>query len=839
MLWFILLLLFVCAANPIVARLRGHNGTLSLLIAVPLSQDGQEELDPGFFHLAAARLAVDHFNSRNASIIRDMDRYTHNCTIKFHEEQLRAVDTGVNSHAAMESVIEQLMHGGSPPPDAIAGPFNEIPALELSVLATGLKSPLVAHKSLDYDLLLPKRNPFFSHVNADSYSNMQFVGTYLQHMKRTNYIAVLYCSNLSNLQNAAVLRKVLEEKGFDQVLMFSYTPNYMIQADEYREFWEQQSDIQTAVAQVKESGFRTIVLLANILHADAVELGPAVAKAGLDQGKHFWVIREGSTSPNSQQMQVFLQSAINKHNASFLQGSPHLLAYDGYDLNHVDFQVYLEQLDAAFYQRVLELMPDVSVLNATEILLEVVNDSHPLQTLRTKLSSEMIPGAGFMYDAVMSIGLGACLSTTTNDGSRNGTSTTIMDGEEHLKAIRSLIFSGTTGLIQFNNNNGLNPGSRIGETVPFSVSTLCPTGERDGLAVTYVESIDPTRGKWVDGDKGKMCFLNGSDSPPALLRDEPNQHYIAVAARAFGLTLFAISLIIVGISFIWIVNNRHHAILVAAQPPFLYALCFASGILSFNILLAAFDESWGFDQTTLDRSCVAFVWLNELGRTGTYIVIFNKLWRANQYLRYNQNTFALWRALWPGTGVIIITLIFLIIFTVKAEFGWWRIEIDEVTGESVGACTSQSASLFYLIPALFVLKLATVTATGVMAWRTIGLDDMYSDSKWVLAFMLTQTLVLLVSYPIVIILNESNPSGRYIGLSILTFCFPAASSGLMVLPKALSVRKMHLKGRNDTDASRLSTEVAEQTADHQGRLSDLPTPRPTPTGPEIQRVTFE
>ncbi|CAB9524896.1 Gamma-aminobutyric acid (GABA) B receptor [Seminavis robusta] len=835
------LLLFLCAANPVSARLRGHNGTLSLLITVPLSNGGQQELDPGIFHLAAARLAVDHFNSRNDTIIRDLHLYTENCSIKFHEEQVRAVDTEVDSHAAMKSVIRQLLTGGSPPPDAIAGPYNEIPSLELSVLATGLESPLVAHRSLHHDLLLPKRHPFFTHVNADSYSGMQFVGKYLQHMNRTNYIAVLYCETPANLQNIAVLRKTLEDKGFDQVRMFGYTPQYLIEEDEYKETWAQESDVQTAVDQVRESGFRTIVLLGHAAQKDTYELGPAVAKAGLDRGKHFWVIREWSHSRNGELYHNFFENAASKHGAYFVQGAPYLFAYNGYELNpnRVNFRAHLEYMDSSFYHRVLRLTPDISdVKNATDILLSVVNDTHPLLSLRSELKSWM-PGAGFMYDAVMTIGLGACMAT------RNRTST-IMTGETHLKAIRSLDFVGTSGQIKFNNENGVNTGSRIGDTVPYGVSTLCPTGEGDGLDVRYIESLDPLTGEWVHGGNfGRMCFLGGSDSPPELLRETPNQNYITPAARTFGLVLFAVSLAIVGISFIWIVLNRHHAVTVAAQPPFLYALCFASGMLSFCILLSSFDESGGFDEATLDRNCVAWAWLNELGRIGTYTAIFTKLWRADRCLRYNTSTLELWRALWPGTLVIVITLICLAIFTVKTDYGWWRIVIDDVTGESVGACVSQSPTMFY-VP-IYVLQLITVTAACIMACKTVSLDGMYSDSKWVLAFIFAQTLVLLVGAPVVYILNEINPSARYIGLSLLTFSFPVSSSGLMVLPKALSVRKIRKKGRMDDsgqqDGSVRNTNrslTGDFASDEQ--QSELPQSLPTPTGgvgPKIQVVTFD
>lgn len=77
-----------------------------------------------------------------------------------------------------------------------------------------------------------------------------------------------------------------------------------------------------------------------------------------------------------------------------------------------------------------------------------------------------MPGASFMYDAVMSIALGACKAVS----GRNGTA---MTGEMHVAGIRSLDFMGVSGEIKFGNSNG-HPGSRAANTVPFAASNIAP-----------------------------------------------------------------------------------------------------------------------------------------------------------------------------------------------------------------------------------------------------------------------------------------------------------------------------------------------------------------------------
>ena len=138
-----------------------------------------------------------------------------------------------------------------------------------------------------------------------------------------------------------------------------------------------------------------------------------------------------------------------------------------------------------------------------------------------------------------------------------------------------------------------------------------------------MESLNPRTGIW--NISRPFLYIDGTFTPPKLLREQPNQNYISMGARIFGLTLFGISLVAVTVSLCWVLVNRHHSVVVAAQPIFLYTLCFASMMLCFCILLSAFDESWGFDEVVLDRACFAWAWLDALGRFLTYSALFTKV----------------------------------------------------------------------------------------------------------------------------------------------------------------------------------------------------------------------
>ena len=663
-------------------------------------------VDPGFFHLAAAQLAVEHFNSRNATVVPELQSMYRDCPYTFAPELLQAVDTGTDQHYAMESIVQDLVRSklqqnastsvsGRPPmilPDAIAGPYNELPTLELSVLATGLQIPLVAARVLNPNLLQNKQHPYFHQVGPDPHSAMGFVATYLRHIGRTNYIAILYPASSASggteddggaasssvvVRKAGILRDILEEQGWEQVQSFGYTPEAQPAVITPRENdidmdgnvknrrRQTSNDIRTVLQQVKATGYRTIVYLPTSF-TDLVattEVTKAATELELDQAKHLWIISSGAEQPNARNIDTVLSylstynnnnhdgdgdddeniqqnNTVNRH--TFFNGGAYLYPYDGYELDYQrNFRkVLLESYTEQMFEQGLGLVRKVSTLNNDtgqfeivahpweEELREIVlsgNTGKPLLNFAQYYGSWLY-GASFMYDAVLSIGMGACAAM-------NHQNNTAMTGAMHRSGIRSVDFRGASGRIQFGPYNDTitkrrhqgYPGSRVASTVPFVVinGVLDKSSDSRGrLTVRPVETMDPATGKWLSWNP--LIYADGTTLSPSL-RQQPDQNYISDGIKILCICLFGVSLLIVLASLIWVFLNRNHSVIIAGQPVFLFALCFASILMCFLILISAFDESWGFSQEALDASCCTWTWFDGLGRTITYSALFTKV----------------------------------------------------------------------------------------------------------------------------------------------------------------------------------------------------------------------
>lgn len=97
---------------------------------------------------------------------------------------------------------------------------------------------------------------------------------------------------------------------------------------------------------------------------------------------------------------------------------------------------------------------------------------------------------------------------------------------------------------------------------------------------------------------------------------------------------------------------------------------------------------------------------------------------------------------WPALFLIFAATAVLAAFTAVGDFNWERTEIDSVTGESIGRCRGDHTAAF-LVPVGIICVIPTVL-TGVMAWKTSDVDDVYSESKWIFTLILVQLQVGII-----------------------------------------------------------------------------------------------
>jgi 7 transmembrane sweet-taste receptor of 3 GCPR len=155
----------------------------------------------------------------------------------------------------------------------------------------------------------------------------------------------------------------------------------------------------------------------------------------------------------------------------------------------------------------------------------------------------------------------------------------------------------------------------------------------------------------------------------------------------------------------------------------------------------------------------------------------------------------------PLVAMLFATVVILTAWTVHDPLAWTRTEANEVTGESFGQCDSDSMQLY--VPILGVVMAIPTVLTCVMAWKTKDVDQSFTESSWIFTLIILQLQVIMVSIPIAIILRGTSTAGRYIGVVLLIFSFPATTVAFIMGPKFVAYSQSQF-GSSSLDSSRRS-----------------------------------
>ena len=710
--------------------------------------------------MAAAALAVEHFNSRNASIIPQLANLT-DCDVQLQIDGV--YDTSSESHMASRSFLKELLRDNETDTElcALVGGHHDTPAQDLSLLAFALEVPMVVSRSWDVFIVSDPRTPLSTSVYPDTLGSAALVTSYLYSKGRTNYIAVLTQMSTPGLQRRSALAIT-----FDFVGMKWMSSEFLAESDARSDSALGASqigkrNIHVAVENIKKSGYRTIVLAADDPHDTFSSIADAVEALGMNNGDYFFVVfdvfdisilREASES--------------NSNVTKLLNGAAYVVPQTrDFFLEEGVINDPFDPLRSNWIRKGQDFVDQVNALN-------LIADGEPGYIhAGPDFFQSVLPdyGAAFAYDAVMSVGGGACMAKKNEDGS--------IDGVEHHKGIRAFNFLGASGFVTFGRTAFERGGTRVAEKMVWASTNLLQTYPYYQTS----EVIASTDG-WIT--RLPYIYADGTNIPPDL-RDEPNQNYLDPGIRAAGLSLMGVVIFLAIAISVWVMLYRKHQVLAASQPVFLLLICFGVVVQSSSVVTWAFDEQTGLDQDQLSSLCMAYPWMFCMGWIIVDAALFTKLWRVHKVLQFSRQKVRFAQVIWPMVLLCTAAFAILTLWNIIDPLVWNRKEIDASTGESIGMCDSSDNVTVFLVPLALVLLIPSCLM-GLMAFRTKDVDEAFSESKWIFILILVQFEVVLVAAPVAIRLSNEEPNTRFLAFAGLTLSFPLTTLSFIFGPKILS-----------------------------------------------------
>jgi hypothetical protein len=701
--------------------------------------------------MASALMAIEHFNARNDSVVPEL-AYYRDCPIQFDTQKSAFFDTQSYTHLAVETLFAQLEL-----PCAIAGPFHDIPALELSTLAAAArKFPVTAHRAFNQRVTTEYSAPYTSQLYPDMIFSAEVLVSGLLIQERTDYVAIVYSATDTGSQRRQVLSLEMDTNLIENRAYGYYSPfiNPTLSAVQ---------GIRKALQEVKDSGFRTIVMCMELATLELPEIAEVANDLGLSNGDYLWMWF-GDFDP------IYWDSD-DEHIRKFLAGSIWTLPLEGHlvDENDKFLLAYQSQDELA-----------VNHLNAAN---PIAFGATGYRFAEADFFEKFKPdyGSGFLYDSVIATGMGACLALAEKGN---------VTVESHVRGIRSASFTGASGVVRLNQNTEANltddassrDGARTSSSMLWGVLNLRPPQPPGAEPIPFALTTLFSEGQWERLQA--ISYADGRDVPPDFLREEPKQNHLTPGVRAVGFALMGISILTAVAAAVWVFLHRKHRIVVAAQPYFLYELCLGAIISASTIFPISFDESYGWSDQQLGRACMATPWFLSLGHIITYGALFSKLWRINKVLQFSRRKIEIRHVAWPSAILFIAAIAVLSLWTGLDSMTWQRAEIDSVTGESIAQCQSDHLAAF-MMP-LVVLMLLPSLLTAVMAWKTKDIDGSYSESYWICIMNVVQLEIILVAVPMIIVLRDVSTDARYIGFILVIWTFPMSTLLLIFVPKVVA-----------------------------------------------------
>lgn len=373
------------------------NSACPLIGLIPFSVNGEDYpsymVDFGYTHMAAALLAVDHFNERNPVVVPQLaDPLAQDCSVELPEPLF------ANTNAVVENTASFLVDVSKGEYCGMVGPFNNKPTLAAANFALGLEIPMISHGAYDIQVSGQKRFPLTGRTCSQIHSLTEVLLSFMRSHGRTDYLSTIAPIDEGGLQYMTVADHKAKQAGVTGHITFSTRPPF-------EDTFQPNDGIGYAIQKTKEAGYRNIFFV--MRHVETLSIFAKYAEQfGMLNGEYFWM-----TSGDIDFEQVSELASIDANVSKLVRGLTSFRWLDGFEYDYDN-------------DRMLQAWR-----NQNETFVDRLNSLHPVQNNGTPgyfqaeadyfQTSKPHRGAGFIYDAVMSVALGKCkeIDSASSSGS--------------------------------------------------------------------------------------------------------------------------------------------------------------------------------------------------------------------------------------------------------------------------------------------------------------------------------------------------------------------------------------------------------------------------------------
>jgi hypothetical protein len=712
--------------------------------------------------MAAAQIAMDHFNERNPSVVPQLAALG-NCSVYFPPQVV--ADTQFDDLVSTEAVINTLQRqctADKQVPCAVIGPANDRAVTHLQSIAGALKIPQMVFYQVISSILDDGAT-----VIGVTVAEKQHVDAMLSYLRGREFLFVVHAT-IPTEQGIANRIQVMAQDYNLQATTTAVSPvNRETDGDGLNAY-------RKVIREIKMSGIKTVAL--NLEKASAmVQFATLLEEESMLTSGYIYIISVASV-PIDRFATMFAQIETGTPLDKLLSGA---LVFDRMDnfrwRGNDPFLAAWRQQNSTFVDRMNNLMPlspdKVGFFRAPADFFQTVDPVHYVS---------------YVYDSVMALGFGGCMEQKNSQAPP-----LIPPTNPYIAGILASEFDGASGHLSWKEEGKLRDSGGLYFGL-YNIRRRQQVDESTGrrpFEAALVSLWSKSTG-WEDTEGETLLFRDGSTALPSTTREVLENNFLSAWVHGFGLALLGVAWALGFIGIVLVGYLRNDAIVKGAQPFFMQLLCGGSILTSTAIFPLSWDEGMGWSDHQLDISCMMTPWFFFVGHIVMLSVMFTKLWRVDKLMQFRRhNKVTVRNVLGPLVALLVATLAILVAWTVLDPWTWDRVTISEVPYETYGECGNDR--LWAFIGPLVGLLIFAEGASAFFAWKTANVHDDINDSNSIFFAICTHMQAWAIGVPILAVLGDSSSDGTYLGRVLLIWIFSVSSIACVVYPKL--VRAIHLR----------------------------------------------
>ena len=725
--------------------------------------------------IATTYLALHHLNTRDTSIVKELDNIPDECfstTSKNNSSSSSSslLELVINQEALTTKRAAQIMIENATELCAFLGTYDPDVARAMQPTSEALDLPQVIYYTLDQFLTSSSR-PSAIGLPPTVLPVARIIAEYLntgQVIPPREYVQLIY-------------EEAYTSSYFAQCFEEDAASKYGLESQKYQDdhlgiipTMTPEEFQRKIMKEVKDSGVKTVFL--NKMDSKSLNVTAHIlADLNMLTNEYVYVFRSQIVPPDAVGT-IFGSQHINSPLDLLLRGGlisdfidPFYIQLHGGgdDDDDDDYDPFLrvwKQQNSTTVQQIRDQYPEVDTLFQD-------HDDYFQNNVPAEKSS-------FLYDAIISIGLGTCANRikkniieTTNET----ITTTLLSSTTFREDIRTYNFTGASGFVDWYNCKY--KSNRCNEPIQFGIFNIraVPVVVDDDTTMHTYEAVLTAKHDEVNRWQkiNDNIYRDGTTSHPTNLRQEWDANYLSTGTRIFGFILFAIAFLCSVLCYAGVMFLREDGIIVRGQPFFLAILCVGSMITSCAIFTLGLDEQsfqGSISKEGLDTACMTSLWLFFSGQILSFTAVYCKLRRLDKVLTFRRIKVTAWKASLPLILFLTIASLVLIVWTVVDPWTWERQIVMLNPFETYGFCSCENFFAFFAtLMGLLVLSMAMALFT---VYKTADAADDYTNTKAIVLSLVVQLQSWLLGVPILAVLSNGDSSDAvFLSRALLIFVF--------------------------------------------------------------------